>query len=163
MPGSQINVWILRLDSNGFPRAAKGFRFFKAPLRYCPVPGGVFYCSLFQRSSSSSIASEAVKVIADPSLLILRLYWSILICISPAEQPVDPFPSDYAGQPRISSQVINDPYPHYDSVEWKSTSNGSYQPCIGPQGRLLSRKDEDMMMSGFHWNTSGAKRIISQG
>ncbi|OQE05441.1 hypothetical protein PENVUL_c024G04218 [Penicillium vulpinum] len=73
---------------------------------------------------------------------------------TPTEQSVDPFPSDYACQHRISSQVINDPYPNYDSEEWKSTSKGSYQPCIGPQGRLLSRKDEDMMMSGFRWNTS---------
>ncbi|KAJ5448592.1 Protein of unknown function DUF3405 [Penicillium cf. griseofulvum] len=71
----------------------------------------------------------------------------------PAEQSVL-FPSDYASQPRISSQVINDPYPHYDSVEWTSKSKGSYQPCIGPQGRPLNRKDEDMMMSGFRWNTS---------
>ncbi|KAJ5477610.1 Protein of unknown function DUF3405 [Penicillium desertorum] len=72
---------------------------------------------------------------------------------NPAEQSVE-FPSDYAGQSRISAQVINDPYPHYDSVEWKSKSKGPYQPCIGPQGRLLSRKDEDMMMSGFRWNAS---------
>ncbi|KAJ6162648.1 Protein of unknown function DUF3405 [Penicillium chrysogenum] len=72
----------------------------------------------------------------------------------PAEQSVDQFPSDYAGQSRISAQVINDPYPHYDSVEWKSKSKGSYHPCIGPQGRLLSREDEDMMMSGFRWNAS---------
>ncbi|KAI3266490.1 hypothetical protein CBS147309_6207 [Penicillium roqueforti] len=73
---------------------------------------------------------------------------------NPTEQPVNPFPSAYATQSRISAQLINDPYPHYDSAEWKSTSKGSYQPCIGPQGRLLSRKDEDMMMSGFRWNTS---------
>ncbi|KUM61275.1 hypothetical protein ACN42_g5845 [Penicillium freii] len=76
---------------------------------------------------------------------------------NPTEQSVDPFPSDYAGQPRLSSQVINDPYPHYGSAEWISTSKGPYQPCIGPQGRLLRRKDEDMIMSGFRWNTSGAK------
>ncbi|KAJ5779847.1 hypothetical protein N7457_007567 [Penicillium paradoxum] len=71
------------------------------------------------------------------------------------EESIDPFPSDYAGeQPRDSPQVINNPYPDYDSVNWMSTSRGSYQPCIGPQGRLLSRRDEDMMMSGFRWNTS---------
>lgn len=120
------------------------------------MPGGVFDCSLLQRSSSSSITSEVVKVIADRPFRVSP-YWSILICISPTEQPVDPFPSDYAGQSRLSSQVINDPYPIYDSAEWTSTSKGPYQPCIGPQGRLLMRKDEDMMMSGFRWNASGAK------
>jgi hypothetical protein len=135
--------------------AAEVFRFSKAFRYCCPMPG-VFHCSLLQRSSSSSITSEAVKVIANRPLLISP-YWSILICISPTEQPIDPFPSDYAGRPRISSQVINDPYPHYDSAEWISKSKGPYQPCIGPQGRLLGHKDEDMMMSGFRWNASGEK------
>lgn len=57
--------------SNGFLRgAAEVFRFSKALLRYRrPVPG-VFYCSLFQRSSSSSVACEAIKVIEDPSFLV---------------------------------------------------------------------------------------------
>ncbi|KAJ5503819.1 hypothetical protein N7463_006693 [Penicillium fimorum] len=72
---------------------------------------------------------------------------------TPTEQSIDPFPSDYASQSHIWSQVINDPYPLYDSVEGTS-SNGSYQPCIGPGGQPLSRKNEDMMMSGFRWNTS---------
>lgn len=153
--GSQINLDFA--DSNGFLPVFV-FRFSQGRC-YRLVPGRVLHNSLFQRSYSSPIESEAVQVIADPSLLPLTS--SVLICISAAEQSVDPFPSDYAGQSRISAQVINDPYPHYDSVEWKSKSKGPYQPCIGPQGRLLSRKDEDMMMSGFRWNTSGAQGNIS--
>jgi hypothetical protein len=74
----------------------------------------------------------------------------------PVEVPVDPFPSDYASQQPIDSpQVINDPYPDYNSLQWISASKGPYQPCIGPHGRLLSRQEEDTMMSGYHWNISG--------
>ena len=67
LEGSQINLEILQiLDSHGFLcGAAEIFRFSKAFRYCCPMPGGVFDCSLLQRSSSSSITSEVVKVIAD--------------------------------------------------------------------------------------------------
>lgn len=67
---------------------------------------------------------------------------------------MDPFPRDYATEYSHGFQVINDPYPDYEGEEWVSKSKGSYQACIGPHGRVLSRTDEDLMMSGYARNSS---------
>ncbi|CAG8048752.1 unnamed protein product [Penicillium salamii] len=73
---------------------------------------------------------------------------------SPTAQPVDPFPSDYVGKYDHGHQMINDPYPDYETAQWKSISKAPYEACRGPHGGLLSRKDEDLMMSGYPRNTS---------
>ncbi|KAJ5602245.1 hypothetical protein N7510_011779 [Penicillium lagena] len=67
-----------------------------------------------------------------------------------------PFPTEFAGQhPHDLRRIINNPYPDYNSVSWNSTWQGSHRACVGPYGRVLDRHDEDTMMSGYHWNSSG--------
>ncbi|EPS33487.1 hypothetical protein PDE_08449 [Penicillium oxalicum 114-2] len=43
--------------------------------------------------------------------------------------------------------VIYDPYPDYNSREWKKKYHGAFKPCMGPRGRDLDRtRPEDMML-----------------
>jgi Protein of unknown function (DUF3405) len=42
--------------------------------------------------------------------------------------------------------IIYDPYPAYDSSEWRRTWGSRFQPCLGPRGQYLDRtRPEDMV------------------
>jgi hypothetical protein len=41
--------------------------------------------------------------------------------------------------------VIYDPYPKYNSWEWRKVWKGKYQACMGPRGKYLDNSPEDMM------------------
>ncbi|KAJ5374981.1 hypothetical protein N7517_006987 [Penicillium concentricum] len=42
--------------------------------------------------------------------------------------------------------LIYDPYPAYNSREWKKQFHGKFRPCLGPRGRYLDRRSaEDMI------------------
>lgn len=56
-----------------------------------------------------------------------------------------------------SPSIPYDPYPEYNSVEWKNRWRGTYQQCVGANGSVLDRRNAEMAMKGFRWNQSGLK------
>ncbi|KAJ5701446.1 hypothetical protein N7488_008994 [Penicillium malachiteum] len=46
------------------------------------------------------------------------------------------------------------PYPDYNSAEWKKRWKGTYQQCLGPNGTILGRHNEDFLMKGYQWDRS---------
>ncbi|CAI7613448.1 unnamed protein product [Penicillium crustosum] len=56
-----------------------------------------------------------------------------------------------------SPSIPYDPYPEYNSVEWKNRWRGTYQQCVGANGSVLDRRNAETAMKGFRWNQSGLK------
>ena len=59
--------------------------------------------------------------------------------------------------PHESTSITYDPYPEYNSVEWKSMWRGTYQQCVGANGSVLDRRNAETAMKGFRWNHLGLK------
>ncbi|KAE8153148.1 hypothetical protein BDV25DRAFT_127477 [Aspergillus avenaceus] len=62
--------------------------------------------------------------------------------------------------PSISSasqpeSVIYDPYPAYNSREWRKQWKGNFQPCTGPRGTDLDRTSRDDMISVYRGTQRG--------
>ncbi|KAE8354742.1 hypothetical protein BDV28DRAFT_155997 [Aspergillus coremiiformis] len=45
--------------------------------------------------------------------------------------------------------VIYDPYPVYNSPEWRTQWTGQFRPCVGPRGKELDRTNREDMMSVY--------------
>ncbi|KAA8647195.1 DUF3405 domain-containing protein [Aspergillus tanneri] len=48
--------------------------------------------------------------------------------------------------------MIYDPYPDYNSDEWRGTWKGQFHPCEGPRGTNLDRRNPEDMMSVYPGN-----------
>lgn len=45
--------------------------------------------------------------------------------------------------------VIYDPYPAYNSPEWRANWTGKFRACTGPRGRDLDRTSNEDMISVY--------------
>ncbi|KAJ6014320.1 hypothetical protein N7540_008911 [Penicillium herquei] len=45
-----------------------------------------------------------------------------------------------------------DPYPDYNSPEWRAKWTGNFQRCVGPDGSELDSQNVHAAMKGFKWN-----------
>ncbi|CAI7645299.1 unnamed protein product [Penicillium glandicola] len=51
--------------------------------------------------------------------------------------------------------LIYDPYPAYNSREWKNKFLGKFQPCLGPRGRYLDRRSAEDMIQVYKGQQAG--------
>lgn len=52
-------------------------------------------------------------------------------------------------------QVVYDPYPEYNSAEWRKSWKGDFAACNGPRGTVLDRSKPQDMVSVYRGNQQG--------
>ena len=95
----------------------------------------------YPRSVSSGTTKEKKKV-----LTLLRQFAKFVSTIAklPSQKGSHPHLLD---DPRLQSPSpkIYRPYPDYESPEWKKNHRGTFKPCIGPRGKLLTQSLDDQV------------------